>query len=435
MGAGTCESLQALPPALNPKEDKKKADVKEQEHATAVAIGDLVQTGGMEHITPEVNITPDSVLQRLGLIKPFGSTPMSGIGPVGIRSMNFLQTAGSASDLSGSPAAAPAAGANTAAAGGGPEGAGAKASTGGGPEGADRRKQLHTARLLRLELKGASGVVATIEYGGTEYEVDSDLLLKCESDEPAVPPVVEQKQDLPEVSWDSMAVDLSRNVALWALGQAFVQTFEAVGGVAIEQIGPLDAAPFKVRARATQGFAPGELVLVPHLGSFAQALLLHSTSTLCEKYEQVDKQEMDASSIPRAYLRVVSVETKAKRGAKAEASGDWPPMKDTFYANSPLFKTRKSLKERNPNTANMSPFWAVGTSASRKDVNMKLEPFGFAANPAKIIAASMPSPLKGPMYSVFVQVAVNVKKVAKGDYLFASVMRDDLGPPEEEVAD
>ena len=66
-------------------------------------------------------------------------------------------------------------------------------------------------------------------------------------------------------------------------------------------------------------------------------------------------------------------------------------------------------------------------SQSRKDVNMKIEPFVFEAQvPKPLIGAKLPCPLKGPMYSVSVQVAVNTKALRPDAYLYVSNMRDDM---------
>ena len=405
--AQTYANVEAAPLALFPKEEKKKPEAKET--AEAVAIG-ADSASGSGSLTNELCLSPDAVLQRLGLQAP-------ALGSVCLRSLKFLADEGQPgggddADVSGAGAAE--ASEDTA---------------------ADRKQQLRKARLVGLA-RGKADVMkveATIEYSGTNYIVDSDLLVKCAEGQAVVAPPPREKHDLPATSWDALALDQARAVALWTLDQFHVQTYSAVEGVSVEQLGKLESAPITLRVKALQHFDKGALVLAPHLGRFSPTLLLNSKEPQCNKYENPDKQEMDSASIERAYARVVTVERKPSgRSGKRMQEEAAPALEETCFMVSPLFLTRKCIKDRAPVTTNMSPFWAIPRSVAAKDVNMKIEPYTFSALPPKGVGihAALPSPLKGPMLNVSIQAAVNVKKVKTGEYLYVSLMRESLGDDE-----
>ena len=111
--------------------------------------------------------------------------------------------------------------------------------------------------------------MAIIEYDNHEFRVDSDLLLKTELEQEAKPePEPEERHEIPEMCWDSLAHDFSANAARWALDQACVQSFAAVNGVVVEQVGKAEVAPIHLQVQTTKEFKVGELVLVLHLGRF-----------------------------------------------------------------------------------------------------------------------------------------------------------------------
>ena len=405
--AGTYENVQALPPALNPKEEQKKDEEKKKDQIMTFSAGGVVASGseGLTHF--EINLTPEAVEQRLGIVDFNAEKPIR----VGLRSVDFL---GDAEDeFLGELGQAPG-------------GADAEANADEAQAKAQPKKKLHTAELHKLEEKD-DGVEASIVYGGREYRVDSDLLLKLEQEEKKKELEQEEKQEVPPMQWESITVDCARQAGLWALDQAMVQCFSAVQGVVIEQVGKAEVAPIKLRLKTTRDFKAGELILVPHLGRFTSSMFLQKTSSLCVKYQEADKQEMHASSLPQAFVRVVSQEQGKKRG-KGEETWQEEAIQETFFANSPLFMTRKGIKDRNPVTTNLNPFWALARSLETAEVNMRMQPFIVKLEPPKKVFADSikwPSPLKGPMFSVSVQVAVNSRRLGIGEYLYVTSMRED----------
>ena len=113
---------------------------------------------------------------------------------------------------------------------------------------------------------------------------------------------------------------------------------------------------------------------------------------------------MHASSLPQAFVRVVSQEQGKKgkgqdkgrgKGATGGEGGggaqEEETVEETFWASSPLFMTRKGIKDRNPVTTNLNPFWALARSLETAEVNMRMQPFIVKLEPPKKYSPTLSS--------------------------------------------
>ena len=220
---------------------------------------------------------------------------------------------------------------------------------------------------------------------------------------------------------------MARNVVEWAMHQVYVQTLPCVHNLVMVQVGNRGEAPTKLRVRATTDFAKGELVLVPHLGRNMTTMLYASANKLNAKYEQPDKTEMDIMSIPRAMVRAIPQEQKGK-GKGKQGTNNQTFFAHSFFAISPLFMTKKTLKDKKePVTFDLSPFWAIPREPTSKNINMEIQTWVIAVHPPKPIGgARLPVQLRKQMYNVVMQVAVNTVRINAGTYLGVSQMRNDF---------
>jgi hypothetical protein len=95
-----------------------------------------------------------------------------------------------------------------------------------------------------------------------------------------------------------------------------------------------------------------------------------------------------------------------------------------------LFSCRRSSGQENFDE--LSPIWALPKTTVAKDVNMELQMNVFEYLPMTPIGSRVPSPQKKAIFNIKMQVAVNKRKIKKGERLCLSMMEPDVLSSDEE---
>ena len=126
----------------------------------------------------------------------------------------------------------------------------------------DAKVNLYVAELIELRQSQLdqfpSGWLASIEYGGKTYEIDSDVLeegFRAKDTTPKTP--LEQK---PGFDWNVLYQGMGEHIARTSLDHAFMLSYSAVNNLKIE-FDPKSAKTLRVRAMVD--FKPGKLVITP----------------------------------------------------------------------------------------------------------------------------------------------------------------------------
>ena len=285
---------------------------------------------------------------------------------------------------------------------------------------ATRELRKFTAKLMSLRKKPAdsTGISAwggDINYGGKSYSVNADDLFP-HTKKTTTKPVHFR---LPKYEWVMLVQPAMLMTAMCVLRDAFLMSFDAVDGVAIDLLGEKDKLPFKLRVVATRKWKPKELVFVPHTGG---DLVRTSDLAATQKFQVPDASQMGDSLTVSARVKVRGLE-KLK---KSEDAKQVPTA--TFLCISPLFFARQSMNKGTNVLDVLSPFWAVGRSRIGKECNMQMEMLTFGMPPVAIAGGDkMPNPIKKQVWAADVQCCRNHKKIEAGDVLYIAAMEDALG--------
>ena len=163
--------------------------------------------------------------------------------------------------------------------------------------------------------------------------------------------------------------------AMCVLRDAFLMSFDAVDGVAIDLLGVKDKLPFKLQVVATKNWKPNELVFVPHTG---RDLVRTSDIVSAQKYQEPDTSQMGDSLTASARVKIRGLD-KPKKGEEAKLV---PTA--SFSCISQLVFARQSMSKGINVLDDMSPFWAVGRSRNGKECNMQMEMLTFGMPPVTI---------------------------------------------------
>lgn len=296
---------------------------------------------------------------------------------------------------------------------------------------------LHQASLINLRHDTAttSKWLATIRHGTEEFKVDSDILLRHETEEP--PKSASTYVQLPEFSWAKQNSVAPRHIALQALDQLCIMCKDCLDHVRIEQEEkPVSGenkggkASSVVRAVAEKDFDVGKLVLPPWSSIALDTTLISLSAGKKPKTQaKSDSSGLASPMVKSSRLRVMLAK-KDDRRPRRSRGGDAEPKdkplwtKEGFLAMTPLEKI-STAKDANM-YGWISPFWAIHSTTKSSDVNIKVEGVSFNFTPmAPADGFKAPNGLKRPMYSVSIDCAVNTKKIRKGDPLCQSIMRGE----------
>ena len=280
-------------------------------------------------------------------------------------------------------------------------------------------KRLYEATVLELVENDAEPGqwLAEVKYGKESFDVDSDCLVALEK-------AAEEKTcrylQLEPFDWGKTAERQAKNMAVQCMDQAMLMVHDSIQHVAVQCLeGQGEAKPGRcvLRVVALEDFNPGHLMLTPYCSRDPES----SLARRCLAKPEAEKN----TYIARTYL---SVNTKEKK-KKAPESTDTYCMNTSFVVQSPLQKlqTKDQFDE-------LSPLWALPKTTIAKDVNMELQMAFFEFSPMAPIACKVPSPLKRALFIIKMQVAVNKRKIKKGERLCLSMMDEEAINSDEEGA-
>ena len=294
---------------------------------------------------------------------------------------------------------------------------------------AKRQRKMWTATLKSVQeedLADGGGKVwrATVEYGDTVHTILVDDLLPA--DKPIEQKALAAYTKLDPFEFEALQIPFLHHTGMHALHQAFLMTLDAVNNVKVELLGAdKKKLPYHLRVTALKKFKPKELVFVPFVGS--GGLFLHSKETLdLQKYAEPDTSLFAADSQTRGLVRVRCME-KVKKGAQ-----ETKIPQATFFSISPLFSARQSLSKQKCVLDGVQPFWAIGRTREKKNLNMTMELRPFEVPALVFQGDKMPNNLKKAMWAVDIQVCYNHEMVREGEVLHLSMMDENLQDSDDE---
>ena len=296
---------------------------------------------------------------------------------------------------------------------------------------AKRQRKMWTATLKSVQEEvladGVGGKVwrATVEYGDAVYTILADDLLPA--DKPIEQKALAAYTKLDPFEFEALQIPFLHHTGMHALHQAFLMTLDAVNNVKVEMLGAdKKKLPYHLRVTALKKFKPKELLFVPFVGS--GGIFLHSKETLdLQKYSEPDTSLFAADLPSQGLVRVRCLE-KVKKGAQQT-----PIPQARFFSISPLFSARQSLSKQKCVLDGVQPFWAIGRTRDKKNLNMTMELRPFEV-PALVIQGGqrMPNNLKKAMWAVDIQVCYNHQMVQEGEVLNLSMMDENLEDSDDE---
>ena len=304
--------------------------------------------------------------------------------------------------------------------------------------------------------KYPSGWAATIEYSTQTHTIDSDLL-RPEAPKPSETSIDYKR--MPGFRYDDMFFPMAENQANLMLDQVWYLNHEAMKFIDIlkcvttttpaegqaqttqskngecsrsqRQDDRANHHPASVskesitwQVKATKDFRAGDLMITPYAridNKVGHGLVRVTPRT--DKSKLTDDAE---SYMKRATVAVTSKEAKraTKRSGDADSTDAIPerkPSKVRFYFETPV----SSGTSKNDDAGTMSPLWFIRKTHNPGDVNMHLNRTTFAVPPSTTDNPIFKSSKKS-LLDVDILVAVNSKKVKKGDELYFSVMQEDV---------
>jgi hypothetical protein len=175
-----------------------------------------------------------------------------------------------------------------------------------------------------------------------------------------------------------------------------------------------------LRVVALKDFGKEGLMLTPYCGKYIERSLVRFSQTL----PQAEKHDY----IAHTHITVNTKEKKQRKSQDAPEPTDDKSIRARFVVESPLPKlqtTKNTFDE-------LYPIWVLRKTKVAKDVNMELVWAVFDVSPMVPLATKVPSPIKKPIFNIKMQVAVNNRKIKKGERLCLSMMEADILSSDDE---